>query len=395
MSNIQKHILFLTSWYPNPDSYSNGIFVRRHAMAVASANKVTVLFAKSISNIIEEKEIRYQENNFSEVCLFYPKLKSNIPLISGLFKLWKYKQKYKKLIDQFLAENRVDIVHVNVVFPAVFPALYVLKKTKARLFITEHWSGYYPEDGNYKGWFLTRATKKLCAQAKAIFVISEKLKHSMQSHGLKGDYHRINNVVDTVIFKPLCAEKPANDGLKIIHVSSLVEREKNILGILKIMQLLKNAKKQFSLTIVGGNADEILVYQKQVNELNLNNHIFFSGHCSSENIAQLMCKADVFLLMSHFEGMPVVVLEALSCGLPVIATDVGELKNMIPEAMGQVIPVKDNTRAFQLLLEFNRKDYLNAEKMHEYICNAFSYKAVGQSINELYAKYINDGEKNS
>lgn len=395
MADSFKNILFLTSWYPNPDAISNGIFIKRHAQSIATFNKVTVLFAKSVSGITENKLVRKNQNNFNEVCFFYPKYKLNIPFVSNLVKLWKFKKEYKNLIDQFLLENDVDIVHVNVVFPAVFPALYVLRqKPNAKLFITEHWSGYYPEDGNYKGKFLINATKQLCARARAIFVISEKLKQSMKSHGLIGNYEVINNVVDTTIFKPVRHVR-TNGQLKILHVSSLVEREKNISGIIETITLLKKSGKEFFITIVGGGLADITNYQKQVNENGLKEHVYFAGHRSPEEVAELMNDSDVFLLMSHYEGMPVVVLESISCGLPVISTDVGEVKHIVPSKMGNIIPVRGVDAACEILFNFKREDYLSPDKMHNYILSGFSPESVGLSINNLYSKYMTNDKKNS
>ena len=60
------NILFLCSWYPNPDAPSNGIFIRRHAEALALKHKVTVLFVKSISTG-PEKRTETLDGNFKEI----------------------------------------------------------------------------------------------------------------------------------------------------------------------------------------------------------------------------------------------------------------------------------------------------------------------------------------
>ena len=201
MDQKPLNILFLCSWYPNPDSITNGIFIKRHAQALSLKHHVTVLFIKSIEADAEQY-IETNDGNLKEILFFYPKSKVKIPIIGSLFKFLKFKSNYKRQIDAL--KSNFDIIHLNTIFPAAIPTIYVLRKfPSAKLFITEHWSGYYPEDGSYKGFLIKFYTQKIVAQAKAIFVISDKLKNAMQSHNLVGNYELINNLVDTSVFEPL------------------------------------------------------------------------------------------------------------------------------------------------------------------------------------------------
>ena len=381
----QLNILFLCSWYPNPDEKSNGIFIKRHALALSLKHKVTVVFVKSVE-LKEELTITNEEENFTEHLVFYPKVKTRYPLTGPVSKFLKFKKAYKTALDRLPAEA-FDIIHLNTVFPAAIPALYALKKyPSAKLFITEHWSGYYPEDGNYKGKLVTYYTRKIIAKANAVFVISDKLKNSMLAHGLKNTYARLNNVVDTVVFKPVNLASD-NGVLKILHVSSLVEREKNISGIIAVANYLKQKQKPFHLTIIGENTTEIATHNALVQQYNLMNEISFEGFKHGEEIADYMNRSDVFLLLSHYEGMPVVVLEALACGLPVITSNVGEVKQMIKPGMGIVLQHNTLEACVDSLMNYRRELFTNAEEMHHYIHSTYSPEAVCKHITHLYNSY--------
>ena len=73
-------------------------------------------------------------------------------------------------------------------------------------------------------------------------------------------------------------------------------------------------------------------------QLNLSaNAIQFTGMLPYEEVARLMRNSDAFVLFSLYENMPCVVLEALCCGLPVITSDVGGLKEVINQENGVLV----------------------------------------------------------
>src|SRR5262249_5879162 len=82
--------------------------------------------------------------------------------------------------------------------------------------------------------------------------------------------------------------------------------------------------------------------RQQVTADGLADRITFAGEVTQQTLAELMCAADVFCLASSTEGWPNVVNEALACGTPVVATDVGAVRQMIvSEGYGYVVPVND------------------------------------------------------
>src|SRR5262249_21320501 len=71
--------------------------------------------------------------------------------------------------------------------------------------------------------------------------------------------------------------------------------------------------------------------------------VSFIGMAAQNTLAELMSAADVFCLASSSEGWPNVVHEALACGTPVVATDVGAVRQMLPlPRLGTVVPPGDD-----------------------------------------------------
>lgn len=87
----------------------------------------------------------------------------------------------------------------------------------------------------------------------------------------------------------------------------------------------------------GGDSTEI---EKLVSKLNLDSNIDFIGEVS--NVQDYLNKANVFMLISNYEGFPISIIEAMKTGLPVIASDVGGVcEAVIDEQNGYLIPRKD------------------------------------------------------
>ncbi|NQT22239.1 MAG: glycosyltransferase family 4 protein, partial [Candidatus Omnitrophica bacterium] len=73
-------------------------------------------------------------------------------------------------------------------------------------------------------------------------------------------------------------------------------------------------------------------------KLRIGSKVFFLGRKSGKNLADFYRASDVLVLTSAFEGMPLVAIEAMSCGLPVVSTNVGELQRVIKKSFsGEIV----------------------------------------------------------
>ena len=111
---------------------------------------------------------------------------------------------------------------------------------------------------------------------------------------------------------------------------SRLDREKGVLDLLDAAKVLQ-PEVRFTLQIAGppGSAGGVSELQRQVAERGLRDAVEVSGAVLGSQKARVLAAADVFVLPSHAEGMPICVLEAMEAGLPTIATRVGALPEMI------------------------------------------------------------------
>ncbi|MBK7666421.1 MAG: glycosyltransferase [Sphingobacteriaceae bacterium] len=206
-------------------------------------------------------------------------------------------------------------------------------------------------------------------------------KAAMNMAGLKGNYELLYNAVNIKTF-PLSNWKP--ERIKLLHVSSLVEKEKNISGTFRVFKKLQEQNLDFDIVIAGGDGNELSSAKKLAEDIKLKN-ISFTGNLTPEKISELMQKSSALVLFSNYESMPVVTLEALSCGLPVFCTKVGQLPFMIRDEFGVLVEKGNEEELTDTLKKLFSKQYsFNSTAMHEFVVKNASFEAVGKQMNEFY-----------
>ena len=197
----------------------------------------------------------------------------------------------------------------------------------------------------------------------------------------------VENGIPVDKFSP--ASQPAQSkGVNFIYVGRL-------LGQKGIDELLEAAHEVFKiypdshLTIVGG--EKAARFKRKSDELEISNNVSFTGEVVGNNLIELYQNADIFVLPSHAEGMPLVLLEAMSVGLACIATDVGAIPEMLHASGGIIIPPKDVDALTNAMLELaNNPDkvYSMGKENRKIIERDFSFDVVAMKMQKIYDELI-------
>lgn len=372
MFEKNRHIVFLARWYPHRYDPMFGLFVQRHAEAVALFNKVTVVYVHADSHSKEKMEVvRSNENGVDAIRVYYRKA----GLITSAFRFYRSCRKALKLA------GKPDLIHVHVLTRMGVMAWLEKIRHKTPYLITEHWSRYLPGN-DFSGLLRKVAARIVVKNASMVTTVTENLAQAMQRHGLKNQkYVVLPNVVDTALFKP-CHHQ--NEIPHIVHVSCFEDKSKNVSGLLQAIHLLKAQGFHFHAVLIGDGID-FLAMQQLSASMQLDDCVSFTGLLEGRALVDVLVSGDFLVLSSNYENLPVVILEALSCGLPVVSTRVGGIAEIVNESNGILVKPHDVDAMAKALKQMclSYGDY-NTAALRQSIVERYDKKAVGHLLSTWY-----------
>lgn len=373
-----KHILFLSSWYPSRVSKFAGDFIQRHALAASEKNQITVLHAAKDDSIDTSYEIVENQGEIREVIVYF---KGSFFRPFNLIKRFlAFHKGYKKI-------SEVDLIHLNVVFPAGVYALYLKWFKNKKYVLTEHWTGLHAErfaEINFLEKFLIRNVLK---NAAIYLPVSMDLGKSMQAISSHSKIKVIPNVVDTDRFQ-ISTHSKNSSAIRFFHISMLREEHKNISGMLRVAKRLAEDRFDFEFHIGGNGPLESI--EKFILENKLEKQIQTFGTLSHKEVADKMAKYDCFILFSNYENQPCVQIEAFSSGISFIGTDVGGISEFLPEDFGILIPKGDEEALYQAMRSVcEGKSFASKQEMHEYAVENFSKEVISIKFDKIYNRILN------
>jgi len=373
-------VLFIASWFPSRVKPTASTFVLRHAEAVSLYSDINVLHVCFDNNLKRSKfEIVEEKRGVLNIIFIYIK-KPGLFLNKFPLYLKAYKRGYKFISEKY---GKPQIIHANVLFPVGLVNLFLRSYRKTPIVFTEHWSGYLHESPLKIGLFKKIFLRKIAERSSFLMPVSENLKNAMQDMGIKGNYQVVPNAVETNIFS--AQPKHIRTNKTILHISSLQDETKNISGILNVIKKLSLKRQDFSLHFVSNGNPQPFIDQAEQLSL-LNSHVFFHNGKRTEEIAATLQQSDCFILFSNYENLPCVILEAISCGVPVIATNVGDISRYVSDKFGILVKPGDEEGLLPALNEMldNLEKYDSAV-MHEFAEKKFSFHVIGIKFLEIYS----------
>lgn len=302
-----------------------------------------------------------------------------------------YFQKGLSVLNKYLASQQdEDILIFHEIFTCYAYVNYCkqLGKETKKIILVLHTNGeifkmlkiYFPKiiGTKYEQELDNRAKMCLEKANKVIFV------SKMSSLNFQNNFSAYKNKAYVVYngITPLAIESnPQFDGtINMVTVGTVNARKNQIMQIDCLAHILKQYKA--TLTIVGGG-DKLNSCKQRAKELGIMNKVVFLGPC--DDVPKILKKCNLFVMSSFDEGLPISVIEALRCKLPVVLTDVGGNRELLRDNGYLVKPaVEEMTNA---ILTF-AKDIEKQKEMSLKSYQLFKEKFSLVSMVEGYAKII-------
>lgn len=370
MNERRPRLVVFTTLFPHPGQPQAGVFIRERMFRVGRSLPVTVV--APVPWFPLQGLIRWFRPHFrpAAAChevqqgfdVYHPRFFS----VPGLFKAWDglfMALGSRRVMKRLREQGRCDLIDAHFTFPDGDAATRLGRWFGVPVTITLRGTEVPQSRDPARRQRIIAAL----ARARRVFAVAESLKRHVTGLGVEADKIRVvGNGVDAEKFTAFPkAEARARLGLPagarvLITVGGLVER-KGFHRVIECLPVLRHEFPDLHYLIVGGASAEgnwRPQLEAQVKQLGLEGAVHFLGALPQERLREPLSAADVFVLATRNEGWANVLLEAMACGLPVVATDVGGNQEVVRcEKLGTIIPFGDHVALGKSLADALRKKW--------------------------------------
>lgn len=354
MNAARPRLVVFSSLFPHPGQPQAGVFIRERMFRVGE--RLPIVVVAPVPWFPLQGLIRWLRPHFRPaapacevqqgVAVHHPRFFS----VPGLFKAWDgffMALGSRRLVRRLAREHGVALIDAHFAYPDGYAASLLGRWLDLPYTVTLRGT----EVPHARDPGKRRRMLAALRGAARVFSVAESLKRHVMNLGADGANIRVvGNGVDSDKFAPgdraaarAALGLPAGAQV-LITVGGLVERK----GFHRVIELLPALRREFPMLhylIVGGasaEGDWRPRLEAQVAELGLEDVVHFLGAMPAEKLRSPLSAADVFVLATRNEGWANVILEAMACGLPVVATDVGGNREVVcRDELGAVVPFGD------------------------------------------------------
>ena len=336
---MKKRITVVSNLYPNCNEANRGLFIRQLVERLAGEFEVSVIcpIPWKPSFLIKNDQRIPKQDIINGIKVEYPR-HLVIPKMMRFSYGWLMYLSLLPLLKRQHKHSHIDLISAHWIYPDAFAATKAAKKL--RLPIVVHALGC--DINEYSKYWLRKIQISDALKASDLVVVkSRDLALKSEILGAPANNIRtIMNGVDRDKFYPDSMSCARNElGLSksekyLLFVGNL-QVEKGLIYLLKALPLVTEV--DFKLLVIGDGPQAQMMHQL-VNALAINEQVSFLGAVEHDQIPRYLNAVDALCLPSLREGCPNIVLEALSCGTPVIASNVGAVPDMITdESKGDIV----------------------------------------------------------
>lgn len=363
-------ILHITNWYPSRPSPLSATWIRNHIKSLPDYVINTIYHIEIKRGSL--KILTGKNDDNSSYFIFH------FPL--EIWKLYEVISLILVLIVLVINRKReLEAINFHIAYPNC-TYIYIIKKLINKpIIITEHWSAYY-YDFNIIVPRKRKRIQKIFHHNIPVITVSNSLMEDIRRFSNSNfPGYVIPNVVHTDVFT--YCENPHNKDKYIFLAVSQWKWPKDPFILLKAWKTIQNGNKNKHL-IIGGYGPQWNDMVALVNKLGISDTVELRGKMNQIQIAEEMNRATAFIHISQYETFSVVCAEALCCGTPVIASNVGGIKELINSQNGILSENNENdiVRAIRDIIK-NKKHY-NRREISLSAINIYNNGIIGKKYSD-------------
>ena len=390
-------LLVLPSWYPP----RGGRFFREHGLALADAGirvDVVALNAAGLKSIFSPgRQPPGTEDDPAGFCEYVKR-----HLVLPGHEMAKVRRWTRDLVsfarDRIRATEKPDLIQVHSSMWAGLAAMEIHRTMDIPYVITEHRGRFIsgnPHTGNMLLPWQKPLLKEIFEGAVKVVTVSQALEEKIVSlaPASKDRITTIPNMVDTGFFVP--ADQPPPGPFTFFCLAHL-EADKGIDTLVGATKILSERMARPFNVVIGGGGQQGRRLKSMARKLSLENTISFTGPLNREAVRHHLQKSHAFVMPSRFEAFGVVYIEAMACGLPVIATKAGGPADFTGEETGLLVdPGQADVLASAMHELMQRSAAYKPDRIRESVTRRFSKEVVVASYLELYHQILEKTRKHA
>lgn len=328
-------LLIITNLFPNNKEPTRGIFNKQQFLELAKLCELKVIapLPWHYRRDIPKEEIMENIEIYHPRYLMIPKLGRSL---YGLFFYLSLGKFVKKIQNDF----NFDLILATWAYPDGFGSYLIARALNKPIVIKVHGSDI---NINTKHWLRRKMVSYALKNSNGVFSVSNALKERMVDIGVPKDkISVITNGVDTDLFKPM-NQKECREKLNLLVNKKIILFVGNLVPVKGVDYLISAFSKvvatgltDLRLVIIGeGPLKEKLLQETKTK--NIHAIIDFVGKKPHAEIPYWMNAADLFCLPSHSEGCPNVLLEAIACQRPIVASNIRGISDLVSSSQNKVL----------------------------------------------------------
>jgi|LSQX01.3.fsa_nt_gb glycosyltransferase involved in cell wall biosynthesis len=375
----EVHVMVVARGYPTEKYKMNGIFEFDQARALARAGHKVTYAALDVRSIRRWRKWGIERKTIDGVNVYAINIPGGrIPkVILRAMSIFGLRVLYSLILKE---QEKPDVMHAH--FTGVAHTASKLKdEFEIPFVVTEHLSTIMKPSIDKN---LHKAADEAFSSADALIAVSPHLKTVIKSRFNKEAMY-IPNIVDTRLFKYAAR---SNDSLfRFISIGRLVVGKRMDLTIEAFAKAFADSEK-VTLTIFGEGRERPRL-EGLIKKYGLDKQVTLMGLQTRARIAKHLHESDCFVLASQSETFGVVFTEALSVGVPVIATRCGGPEHFIHPGNGVFVPVDDvDALARAMCYMYQNIGNYDRQVIAKEMLDQFSEKAVVNQLDQVYGSIV-------